>query len=104
MKKLITLAGLAVVVGLAAFSTIFIEDEIVVTNERKVATTTVEVQVVDQLEERIKEAQEAAKADIEKAAERAYNALYEEKMKEVEDSVKKEYISEIEASITSESY
>ena len=72
--------------------------------EEVVATTTLEVVTVDILEERIKEAQEAKRAEIEEAAERAYNALYEEKMTEVADSVKEAYIAEIEATISSESY
>lgn len=59
---------------------------------------------VNTLEVRIKEAQDAAEEEIRDASQRAYDALYEEKMKEVEDSVKTAYIAEIEATISSEEY
>lgn len=103
MKTLIIVAGLAAVVGLAALNQIF-GGEIVVVNER-VATTTVEVQVVEEkLEVRIKDAQEAARAEVEAKAQNAYNAVIEEEMTAIADDVKKEYIKEIEATISSESY
>ena len=70
-------------------------------SEQEVVT---EVVTVDVLEDRITEAKEAKRAEIEEAAQRAYDALYEEKMIEVADSVKEAYIAEIEATISSESY
>jgi biopolymer transport protein ExbB/TolQ len=60
----------------------------------------VEVQTLDK---RIKEAQEQAKADIEARAVEAYNALYDAEMTKVADSVKEEYIAEIEATISADS-
>ena len=104
MNKLIILAGFAIVVGMAAFSTVFLGDEVTYVKEREVATTTVEVQMVEVLEERIKEAQDAARGDIEAKAQAAYDAVVEDEMTAVADEVKKDYISEIEATISSESY
>ena len=69
-----------------------------------VKKTIVEVQKIEVLEERIKEAQDAAREEIETMAESAYNAVYNDKMREVSDSIKEEYIAEIEATITSEDY
>ena len=101
MKKLLALGGIAVAltaVGWAYLMSPTITE--VVNHEPEVVT---EVVTVNMLEDRIEDAQEAKRAEIEEAAERAYNALYEEKMIEVADSVKEAYIAEIEATISSES-
>jgi hypothetical protein len=62
---------------------------------------TVEVNV---LENRIKDALEEANGSIESKAKEAYNKVYEMEVKKIEDAVKAEYISEIEATISSVEY
>jgi tartrate dehydratase alpha subunit/fumarate hydratase class I-like protein len=62
---------------------------------------TVEVNV---LENRIKDALEEANGSIESKAKEAYNKVYEREVKKIEDAVKAEYISEIEATISSVEY
>ena len=104
MKKIITVAGIALVVGLAAFSTVFYSEDYVVTNERIVATTTEVVVEVKELDVRIEEAQEAARAEVEAKASAAYKAVLEEEMTAISDRVKQEYVAEIEATISAESY
>lgn len=79
----------------------FNNDVVVVKEEPQVI---VEVEQVDSLEVLIKEAQEEAKEGIETDAQTAYDAVYEDKMREVSDSIKAEYIAKIEATISSESY
>lgn len=103
MKSIIIIAGFAILVGGAALSSIFVGDEIVVKNEREVITNT-EVVEVKELEVRIEEAQQAARADIEAKAQTAYDAVVDEEMTAIADRVKKEYITEIEATISSEEY
>jgi hypothetical protein len=102
MKTLIIIAGFALVVGAAAFSTVFVGTETVVKNER--GETVVEVLTVEVLEERIRVAQEAARSEVEKKAQAAYDAVVEDEMTAIADGVKKAYISEIEATISSEDY
>lgn len=99
MKTLIIVAGFATLVGLAAFSTVFVGTETVVKNERVVETVVETVEVKD-LEVRIKEAQEARHDAIEAEVDTYRQQLLEE----VADEVKLEYIKEIESTISSESY
>jgi len=59
---------------------------------------------VDVLENRIKEALEAASASTTAKAQAAYDKVYEQEVKRIEDEVKAAYIAEIEATITDPSY
>ena len=62
---------------------------------------TIEVNV---LENRIKAALEEAGASTTAKAQAAYDKVYEQEVKRIEDEVKAAYIAEIEATITSSEY
>lgn len=97
--KLIALGIVAL--GVIGGMLYFVPSTQVVFNERVVEVE--KIVEVQSLDKRIAEAQEKAKADVEKRAQEAYNALYDAEMTKVADSVKEEYIAEIEATISSDS-
>jgi len=66
--------------------------------------TIIQVEKVDTLEDRIKNAQEAVLPQLEASAQEAYDAYLQKELKRVEDKVKTEYIGEIEATITDQAY
>lgn len=66
--------------------------------------TVVEVKEVIMLDERIKNAQNAEMSQIKASAQEAYDAYIQKELKRIEDKVKIEYIQELEATITDESY
>ena len=70
---------------------------------REVITQTEEVHV-DALEARIKAAQDAARSEIEAKAQSAYESVLDAEMTQIADTVKAEYIAEIQGTITSEVY
>ena len=99
--KTIIITGLVMsVIGGALF---FYPNTTAVQNIKEVIEVerTVEVNV---LENRIKSALEEANGSIESKAQEAYNKVYEIEVKKIEDEVKAEYISEIEATISSGEY
>lgn len=100
MKTIITLGIVMSVIGGIVF---FYPSVTEVQNIREVIEVekTVEVNV---LEARIKEALDGAENDIKAKAEEAYNRVREIETKKIEDAVKAQYIKEIEATISSESY
>ena len=68
-------------------------------------TNTVEVEVrVNELEEKIKTAQDSARAEIETKAKAEYDAFVAKELKRVEDEVKVQYITELEPTIELEDY
>ena len=68
-------------------------------------TRTVEVKVtVNELEEKIKTAQDSARAEIETKAKVEYDAFVAKELKRVEDEVKVQYITELETTIELEDY
>jgi hypothetical protein len=88
------------VVGVVLFSQL--SNVVEVTNERIVEVEkTVEVNV---LENRIKAALEEASASTTAKAQAAYDKVYDQEVKRVEDEAKAAYIAEIEATITSADY
>ena len=62
------------------------------------------IEVVDALAVRIKEAQTAAATSTISKAQEAYNKVYEVEMKRIADTVKGDYIAEIEETISDASY
>lgn len=98
--KIITYTGLLVIVifGILAY---FNQSPI------KYIKETVEVEKiveVETLNKRITDAKEQALASTTERAKQAYDKVFNEEMKKVEDSVKEAYIVEIEATITATSY
>ena len=68
-------------------------------------TRTVEVKVtVNELEEKIKTAQDSERAEIETKAKAEYDAFVAKELKRVEDEVKVQYITELETTIELEDY
>jgi hypothetical protein len=99
MRTKLIILGLLVAVGIAVagqFGSV-----VSVTNEQIIVEKTMEV---DKLDKRIKEAVDAAGASTTAKAQAAYDTVYQEEMKRIEDEVKATYIAEIEATITDPSY
>jgi len=100
MKLIIAgIAMLGVIIGGVLY---FVPSTQVIVPERVVEVE--KIVEIQSLDKRIAEAQEKAKADIEARAVEAYNALYDAEMTKVADSVKEEYIAEIEATIKNPDY
>lgn len=99
--KTIIITGL--VMSVIGGAVLFYPSVTEVTNIREYVEVekTVEVNV---LENRIKGALDEANGSIEAKAQEAYNKVYEMEVKKIEDKVKADYIAEIEATISSESY
>lgn len=103
MKNIAILGGIAIMIGVIGWGYLmtpstmeverFAEPEVIVKTEIK-----------DSLEERIKEAQDEARSSVEAKAQAAYEAVLQDEMNAIADSVKTDYIAEIEATITSEHY
>jgi hypothetical protein len=99
MRTKLIILGLLVAVGIAVagqFGSV-----VSVTTEQIIVEKTTEV---DKLDKRIKEAVDAAGASTTAKAQAAYDKVYQEEMKRIEDEVKATYIAEIEATITDPSY
>jgi len=98
--KVIIITGLVMSVVGALF---FLPNSISVQNIKEVVEVekTVEVNV---LENRIQAALEEASASTTAKAQAAYDKVYDQEVKRVEDDVKAAYIAEIEATITSAEY
>jgi len=98
MKRIAILGGIAALVGVGAWGYLMTPSEMEVRNfTPEVVTETV---VEDALQLRIEEAQEEAKDEIEAKLE----TYRQELLRAVADEVKVEYIAEIEATISDESY
>lgn len=118
MKKLIIVAvAVAIVGGLGVYGGKLwdvIKNEPIVVNNLT-PETIVKTERVNELEVRIEEAKEVALPDIEATAEAEYQAAVEaaelakteyinDRLQEVTDKVKEEYIAEIEETIVSSDY
>ena len=101
MKTIIIGTGLAIVMGVIVR---YVPNEYTAVGNNEVEKEVIKEVQVEKLEERIKTAQDEARIEIETKAQEAYDALYEDEMNKVSDSVKTQYIAEIEATITSEDY
>ena len=101
MKTIIIVTGLAIVMGVIVR---YVPNEYTAVGNNEVEKEVIKEVQVEKLEERIKTAQDEARIEIETKAQEAYDALYEDEMNKVSDSVKTQYIAEIEATITSEDY
>jgi len=106
MKKFIlTLALGSLLAG--TMGILVIQRDILFSNDVEVIKdieTVYQVEKVDSLEIRIKEAQEEAREAIETKAQTAYEAIITDEMTAVADRVKVEYITEIEETISDEGY
>ena len=82
---------------------VFVPSSTTVQNIREVVEVekTIEVNV---LENRIQAALEEASASTTAKAQAAYDKVYDQEVKRIEDEVKAAYIAEIEATITSPEY
>ena len=76
--------------------------EVVVQNVQKEIVT--EEVVVDVLQKRIEDAQNAARPEIEAEAMKAYENAVQAELQSIEDKVKMEYITELEETIESPEY
>ena len=101
MKTIIIVTGLAIVMGVIVR---YVPNEYTAVGNNEIEKEVIKEVQVEKLEERIKTAQDEARIEIETKAQEAYDALYEDEMNKVSDSVKTQYIAEIEATITSEDY
>lgn len=84
--------GVAVLGGIA-----YTQSPLVVDNVKTVTEYIEKTEVVSELDQRIKDAQEAAQAEIQASAQAAYDAAIDQAMLEIEHDVTKAYREEIEA-------
>jgi len=98
MKKIAVLGGMAIALGVGGWAYLMSPTITEVVNSEPEVVK--EIVVEDALDVRIKKAQEEARSDIETKLE----AYRQELLTEVADEVKVEYIAEVEASISDESY
>lgn len=98
--KIITYTGLLVIVIIGVLS-FFNQSPIQYIKETVEVEKIVEVETLDK---RINNAKDEALASTTERAKQAYDKVFNEEMKKVEDKVKEDYIAEIEATITATSY
>lgn len=100
MKTIITVG---IVVSVIGGILTFLPNSTTVKNIKEVVEVEKTVEV-DVLENRIKDALDAASASTTAKAQAAYDKVYEQEVKRIEDEVKAAYIAEIESTITDPNY